>query len=173
MNILSAWLVTTCRWKPCRAHLLFNIMNRQTLNALKDSIAHWKRLSTNTHKKNETPYYEHCALCLLFNRNAIHVGCLGCPVSEKTGHGQCAYTPWRDTGEHWYGTKHIQSTEFLRAAKKQLTFLKGLLPKRKTKREIIKCLHCDGYGFRVLPSDSNRYGCFHCNGTGKKVRKTK
>jgi hypothetical protein len=96
-----------------------------TLAALKESIAHWKRLANGKRQKGEEILSSDCALCQTFV--VISDSCYGCPVMALTGESSCRKTPWRGACETWedYGPDSI---EFQRAAFVQLEFLKSLLP---------------------------------------------
>ena len=85
-------------------------MDRETRKALKDSIAHWYRISaceTKNELLKEGFSSETCALCERF------YACIECPVAIKAGEGGCYGTPyymaegslmsWIDTGK-WYNT---------------------------------------------------------------------
>jgi len=107
-------------------------MNAKTLKALKDSIAHWKRMATGMARNLETPKGDHCALCRRFYDQDGKDICEGCPVKNKTGHRCCNETPYyaawiahRDNG--------MDSPAFRRAAEDMLAFLQSLLPPRKPK----------------------------------------
>lgn len=105
-------------------------MNPATLKALKQSIAHWKRLSTGKRRLGERVGASQCALCSLF----LHIhSCKGCPVADKVERSGCSLTPYghaRDAHDA-YG---IDSPEFKAAAKVELKFLQSLLPKQRTKK---------------------------------------
>jgi len=94
-------------------------MDRETRKALKESIAHWYRISACetvdeliSEGYNETS----CSLCNLFYIPRVYTSaciCVGCPVQEKTGEILCNLSPyvrasnsleeWEMTGE-WYNT---------------------------------------------------------------------
>lgn len=98
------------------------------IRALKSSIKHWVRLSTGKRRSNEDTGVNHCALCKIYHSGE----CEGCPVSEKTGQTYCDGSPFEAAVEvkHKYG---ISSKQFKQAAKRELKFLKSLLPKRRKK----------------------------------------
>lgn len=108
-------------------------MKPSTLKDLKRSIAHWLRMATGKARIGERPDGLHCALCARFALPKNAFGCDGCPVKEKTGLSGCSGTPWQAAYDacHAYG---IDSVRFKRAAKKQLAFLRSLLPKKKKKK---------------------------------------
>lgn len=97
------------------------MMNIKTTQALRDSIEHWRRLSTGMANPNEKIFTGDCALCALFYDQY----CVGCPVFEKTGWEECFATPWRNAARAYekYGKN---SSQFQKAAKKQLKFLLSL-----------------------------------------------
>ena len=89
-------------------------MDRETRKALKDSIAHWYRISAcETVEELIAVGYRSasCPLCQVFNNHTV-MACRGCPVMEKADRF-CYGTPyykaeasldsWRFTGE-WYNT---------------------------------------------------------------------
>lgn len=103
-------------------------MTHETLEALKNSIAHWERLASGTGTEYESPYVEHCDLCKEFLKDSK---CTGCPVALATGHNHCVGSPWEKAGDAWI--EHGRnSSDFLNAAAIQLAFLKSLLPKETT-----------------------------------------
>ncbi len=103
-------------------------MNKQTLKALKDSVAHWTRLSSGSLKRGEDVGPTHCGLCRLFNNDDSKNPCFGCPVFDKSGEVYCDNTPFEDASNE-YRVHGIRSPQFRKAAKEELKFLKGLLPK--------------------------------------------
>jgi hypothetical protein len=105
-----------------------NQMNAPTLKALKESIAHWTRLANGTRKNTENLDAKCCALCRRFvlkNRD-----CGDCPVvRSQTGQSLCQGTPFYDAQGAMFD--HGFDSPFFKAeAKKELAFLKSLLPKR-------------------------------------------
>lgn len=101
-------------------------MNAKSKKALKDSIAHWRRMAAGTERENEAPCPHDCALC------AAHPRCHNCPVKNLTGHGGCDNTPYTRAYEAWYGWRKGRGSEieFREAATVQLNFLRALLPER-------------------------------------------
>lgn len=110
-------------------------MNAETLEALRKSIAKWEGIVAGTTGDEGT---ENCALCERF----YYQSCIGCPVWEFTTYGQCRNTPYDDWCE--LGPDHVQckkisgrialasfvkSEHSIAIAKKELEFLKSLLPK--------------------------------------------
>lgn len=100
------------------------IYDEQTMAALKDSIAHWRRMEEGE-SDNESPSGRHCALCKTFVKK--NNSCWGCPVMSATGLESCQGSPWLDANEkfHQYGMKR---KEFIDAARKEREFLESLLP---------------------------------------------
>ena len=83
-------------------------MTEEQLTALQASIEHWEEnrrlfLSlANSGKKigeEEAPIYSEDCACCDIAAGFFGVGkvmfCLGCPISEYTGHDDCGGTPWR------------------------------------------------------------------------------
>ena len=108
-------------------------IDRTTLTALKKSIAHWERLASGQARRGEWIGPGQCALCKLF----IAGECTGCPVAERTGYRYCDGTPYAIVQAYidarfLVDRKSIlNSKEFKSAARKELRFLKSLLPKQK------------------------------------------
>ena len=101
-------------------------MNSKTLKALKQSIKHWERLVAG--EPGEEMGRHTCALCKLFRPYKPTLNCLGCPVAVKTGKPGCQSTPY-DVAANAFVFQGKHSKTFNRAAKKELAFLKSLLPK--------------------------------------------
>ena len=92
-------------------------MDRETRKALKESIAHWYRISaceTVEDLLREGYYSDKCALCQMFFLGIGADVCDGgCPVKQITGQSNCAGSPysvaydslrmWIHTGK-WYNT---------------------------------------------------------------------
>ena len=102
-------------------------MKKETVEALKKSIEHWKRLYTGTAAAGEDTGTPCCALCSLFyygNENC----CTGCPIAIKTGQTQCDGSPYVSSVDYGliFGKSH---PDFQRKAKVFHDFLVGLLPK--------------------------------------------
>lgn len=106
-------------------------MTKKALNALKKSIAHWKRMADDKAPFDEEPVSEDCALCKLYLHE--EEACDGCPVYEKTKRSHCAGTPypaaWRA-----YADRGIASIQFRKAARRQIEFLESLLPSKSSKK---------------------------------------
>lgn len=70
-----------------------------------------------------------CPLCILF----IEQGCLGCPVSQKTGREFCCGTPFRSVenvleGLSPSGSSFVADDAFVSACEAEVAFLRSLLP---------------------------------------------
>lgn len=96
-------------------------MTPKALKALKGSIRKWQRIVNGTGKDRGA---DNCPLCKAYPR----LDCAGCPVKKATGYDQCAETPYRD-----YRRANIwgSAADALISAKRELNFLKSLLPARK------------------------------------------
>jgi len=112
------------------------ITDRQTLAAHKKSIAHWERLASGQARRGEWIGPSHCSLCKLF----IAGECNGCPVAERTGYRYCDGTPYGIV-QAYVDARFLRdrksilnSKGFKSAARKELRFLKSLLPKPKQKK---------------------------------------
>lgn len=114
-------------------------MKKETLEALKKSIAKWKRIVRSPKALDEAE--SNCALCLIFREE---FQCGGCPVCERTGHSECQYTPFSLWYKHFEGEGHDfawnehnhrvpRCKTCLHLAKEELAFLESLLPKGKKK----------------------------------------
>lgn len=110
-------------------------MDPLTLQALRESIEHWRRLATQGFTKEEYPDSEQCSLCKEF---AWPLGnpdsaCKDCPVYHKTQRVGCFNTPYYKASNIYrnifFGfTKHTMK-DFKKAAAEELAFLESLLPK--------------------------------------------
>ena len=110
-------------------------MKPETLTALKASIQHLEELSNATSLDDVSITSESCALCGLFNTPLMEENevCIGCPVYEHTGLRRCRQTPW---GNVYWSLQEFRFfkgladdlPEFLIHAKKELVFLRSLLP---------------------------------------------
>lgn len=108
----------------------------QAIAALKESIEHWRRLTTGERRTGERTGTSDCALCLLYNNENTPSDqvCVGCPIFEKTDHEFCYCTPYQAVQayiEDPYSGEHRRSAydtvEFKRLASIQLRFLQDLL----------------------------------------------
>lgn len=100
-------------------------MTPVAIKALKLSIAHWQRLASGKRKSSEQPDKYNCDLC----REFFEIGCKGCPVKLKTKRSNCHETPYRKASRLFY-LQGPHSPQFRAAARKELAFLKSLLPKK-------------------------------------------
>ena len=112
-------------------------MKKETLESLKQSIAKWKRIVKST--KASDLGRINCALCDLFGDFV----CEKCPVYKKTKKKYCRDTPYTEWSGHaskheindnYYGEglrRKPGCKECLILVKKELEFLKSLLPKRR------------------------------------------
>jgi hypothetical protein len=111
-------------------------MLAETLRALRESIAHWKRMLAGKERPGEQPNGWWCSLCTLFNWDGDG-GCSACPVRQKTGLRCCQGSPyWR--AHYAYHTRGSScpdtEREWRTAAKLQIAFLESLLPKTRKPR---------------------------------------
>lgn len=101
-------------------------MNPETLEALKQSIAHWERKVENPAKEPIGPL--HCALCQMFLYGDYE--CRGCPIFETTRMSCCGGTPYASVmdAEDAFSDGDISLDQFREACRTELAFLKSLLP---------------------------------------------
>lgn len=102
-------------------------MSERAATALEKSIKHWEENAA----AGEDQFYsihitsESCSLCDEF---ADSDDCDGCPVSEKTGYGNCEFSPWPKA--YWahraYLCERGSWKKWREAAKAELEFLKSL-----------------------------------------------
>ena len=111
-------------------------MDALTLIALKESIAHWKRMAEGEEKTGEGPLHKDCPLCELFfplatlkDQNTDESkDCVGCPIFENTRTKYCQDTPYSDAYDAW-DYSGPGSDAFRDYAWNMLEFLESLLPK--------------------------------------------
>jgi hypothetical protein len=102
-------------------------MDAETLEALRGSIAKWERVVADN---IDGTYWKDCPLCLTFWDR----GCVGCPVSERTGKFVCRGSPFAEYDQARSDAIDRESKDPERdpavmiAARKELEFLKSLLP---------------------------------------------
>jgi len=104
-------------------------MNAKTLTALKGSIRKWEKIAAGT----GVDLGDHnCPLCKLFLRqdDEERLSCFGCPVYEATRLSLCRGTPYADFRSLGFGVR-ANTPKQKREARRELAFLKGLLPKGK------------------------------------------
>jgi len=105
------------------------------MTPLEESIEHWERLVSGNRLPNENIGINDCALCRAYLYNSSVKACVGCPVSETTGKTHCENTPYnlvmKIKAEMFFipYSVFLDTKEFKEAAKKELEFLKSLLPK--------------------------------------------
>lgn len=118
-------------------------MNKETLRALKASIAHWEENLKASTPETANTSMEGCALCGLFvsdSESRAPQDCEGCPVYNKTKQRYCKNSPyeaahyihvkWTEECDDENTAKILHSIWRL-CAKEELEFLKSLLPKGK------------------------------------------
>lgn len=102
-------------------------MTRETLSALKGSIKKWERIVAGT---GEDKGPDNCPLCKLF----FHIGCMGCPVMDRSKQFHCNGTPY----EAWSNLDYVDLYPLEGPgnviAKDEVRFLKSLLPRRRAKK---------------------------------------
>lgn len=111
-------------------------MNAETKKALEGSIKKWEKILSG---KGTDEGGDNCPLCVKFI-NHIFVwedGCKGCPVKDRTRFRYCRGSPYAEWQEH-QNYQH-QAVNMVRCdicknlARKELEFLKSLMPKEKVK----------------------------------------
>jgi hypothetical protein len=99
-------------------------MDSKTLKALKNSIRHWEDNVSRAKKSKciDTSLIS-CALCRMF----YCCDCRGCPVYKKSHYKYCGHT-------YYYSVRKlidngsVDDIKLVKACKKELNFLKSLLP---------------------------------------------
>jgi hypothetical protein len=105
-------------------------MDGKTLEALKASIEHWRRLE-NDGLLDAQVGPEFCALCRIFHPfyAVVEAGqdpCKGCPVAESDSGGiGCIGTPYSDAAS---ALEENEDEAFRIAARAEREFLESLLP---------------------------------------------
>lgn len=103
-------------------------MNRKTLSALKKSIKHWEE-NVEKAKNGELSYLDilpnKCALCVMF---LLFSDCFECPIYKKVKNVGCRKTPYIYVIKT---LKNKNTANIFKACKKELAFLKSLLPVKK------------------------------------------
>jgi len=105
------------------------VMDAETLEALKGSIAKWEGIVAGT-QTDEGP--QNCPLCIRFDPLGGN-GCRGCPVFAYTGQKGCSGTPYDHFTDIDEDTDRFESQEEYASAKlsiaqQEVDFLKSLLP---------------------------------------------
>ena len=107
-------------------------MDKVTLKALKGSIRKWERI---VEEKGMDEGTINCPLCWLYYGSDSGT-CVGCPVMKKTGLAECKGTPFTDWIRH-HKEQHldifpcaVRCEECKKLARRELEFLKSLLPKK-------------------------------------------
>jgi hypothetical protein len=111
-------------------------MSPCVLLALRESIAHWKRMLVGKERPGERPDGRWCSLCKLFDEGE-YGECLACPVRQKTGFRGCHGSPyWRAFAAYhaFCSGRPDTEREWKIAAKLQIAFLESLLPKKRKAR---------------------------------------
>lgn len=115
------------------------VMEPKTLEALRESIAHWDRLASGNRKPGEMTGVDHCALCALFwtwDKKVDKPSCVGCPVMARTGKKFCTGSPYEAAMEVIEDLEDngvpddetLDHPDFKAAAMRELEFLRSLLP---------------------------------------------
>jgi len=104
-------------------------MDKRTLKALKESIAHWYRISacmTPEALKEEGWGGTACPLCDEF----LADGCKGCPVSQKVGDTLCCGTPYSPASDSlaYFCMGRPWTEKDQEAVEDEIRFLESLLP---------------------------------------------
>lgn len=102
------------------------MMLEKTLEALKDSIAKWKKNCEVKSLDNVLLGSSTCPLCNLFNPSGdlyYEDKCVGCPVYENTGTMYCNNTPYEQIEDD-----DVDFDTFIELAHEEVKFLESLLP---------------------------------------------
>ena len=99
-------------------------MDSNTLQALQESIIKWEKNYANPLQAKIGS--KDCPLCQMFNAPGEYYECKGCPINDVTNNG-CCNTPYE---EFYYEFTYSPTESKLKIlARKELEFLKSLLPK--------------------------------------------
>lgn len=94
----------------------------QKLQALRDSIEHWKRIRDDP-RCTEKPNSHYCACCNMCREWYEIIECeSGCPIMEFTGVASCEETPYQQAWEAWL-LKEYYPTKWKDAAQEEINFL--------------------------------------------------
>jgi hypothetical protein len=120
-------------------------MPRKTLKALKQSIAHWQRMIDDPDGEDQ-PNGSQCALCRIFLPQTERWdedpnNCVGCPVMARTRLSLCRGTPYGAARKAYLSHNYVRDEKsrnyFISRARKELTFLKSLLPPTERTRKSV------------------------------------
>jgi len=103
-------------------------MNKRALDAINGSIAKWEAIVAGT---GEDRGEGNCPLCHAFY--SLDDSCDRCPIAKKVGDSFCESTPYTKWRRSFPDGKRLKANTPIRIelAKKELAFLKRLLPKEK------------------------------------------
>lgn len=106
-------------------------MDAKTVTALKQSIAHWKRMRAYARGfKTETPSAEYCALCKLFDCSECPLGTCGGTTTKDDG---WQASIWQDAHQK-YDACMVYAEMFARSATKMIRKLESKLPRKAKKK---------------------------------------
>lgn len=108
-------------------------MKAATLKALRESIAHWRRMFNKGFLSEDSPEGNECALCKRFTGGSERCSLHGelCPVFKKSSYPGCRETPYYEAADAFSsGDEKL----FKHHAEREFKFLKSLLPQRKAKQ---------------------------------------
>lgn len=111
------------------------VMDADTLEALRGSIAKWEGIVAGTTKNHCA---DNCPLCHKFNFSFTGArraqSCKGCPVMERTGRQFCDGSPYEDYEdmEERVEEGYAEGAALKPLAIAEVDFLKSLLPKEAT-----------------------------------------
>lgn len=109
-----------------------DVMNPETLEALKASIAKWEQNAVAETPDRYATGPHACPLCVMFLLK--HDTCGGCPVALATGISHCNATPYvrADRALSLWALGVGSSDDAHEAARKEVAFLRSLLPDEAT-----------------------------------------
>lgn len=99
-------------------------MDSNTLQALQESIIKWEKNYANPLQAKIGS--KDCPLCQIFNAPGEYNECKGCPINDVTNYG-CYNTPYEEF--YYVFTYSPVESKLKILARKELEFLKSLLPK--------------------------------------------
>lgn len=105
-------------------------MDNATLKALKDSIAKWESNARVGDIDDALIGAKECPLCQLYWKKDNGLWCDGCPVKNATGYSSCVDTPYSEAYQLFDLAENGKAplSEFHKAARAEVDFLKSLLP---------------------------------------------